>query len=106
MLDLSTLNYIDSSNKQSSYKITWKPVVIVTGTYSNMLKNTYGNLSFDRVQLLTLNLQSFLKGIVHFPILALSIIFIEISSWSANSINPGQTIRTCRLALVYTGGKG
>ena len=31
---------------------------------------------------------------------------IRIWSWSANSVEPGQIARMCRLALLYTGGKG
>ena len=27
-------------------------------------------------------------------------------SWSANSIEPGQTTHMCRLAWLYNGGKG
>ena len=31
---------------------------------------------------------------------------MKTQSWSANSIEPGQTARMCRLAWLYTGGKG
>ena len=31
---------------------------------------------------------------------------IKIRSWSASSIEPGQTARIRRLAWLYTGGKG
>ena len=59
---------------------------------------------------LTLNLLNFLNGIIQLPFLDLSIIiFRDIKmitwSWSANSIQPGQTEWMCRLAWLYTGGK-
>ena len=65
--------------------------------------------------LLTLNLLNFLYGIIHLTILAESIIFFFFfgggiskykTCWSANSIEPGQTARTCMLTRLYTGDKG
>ena len=61
--------------------------------------------------LLTLTMPNFLNGIFHPPFLELSIIIfsdvkMKTQSWSANSIEPGVTARMCRLAWLYTGGKG
>jgi hypothetical protein len=52
-----------------------------------------------------------LNGLVPLPSLGLSIINfrdinLNISSLSANSIELGKTARICRLAWLYTGGKG
>jgi hypothetical protein len=60
---------------------------------------------------LTLNMLNILNGLVPLPFLGLSIINfrdinLNILSLSANSIEPGQTARMCRLAWLYTGGKG
>ena len=60
---------------------------------------------------LTINLLNFLNEIIQFPFLELTIIiFRDIKmrswSWSANSIEPGQTARMFRLAWIYTGRKG
>ena len=54
---------------------------------------------------LTLNLLNFIDVIIHLPVLELSIIIIRdiksrTWSWSANSIEPGQTVRTCTLAWL------
>ena len=45
---------------------------------------------------LTLNLPNFLNGKIHKALYC----------WLTSSIEPGQTIRMCRLAWLYTGGKG
>ena len=60
--------------------------------------------------ILTLNLLDFLNEIIHISFLALSItIFRDIKmknwSWSANSIEPGQSAQMGRLAGLYPGGK-
>ena len=60
---------------------------------------------------LTFNLLNFVNGIIHLSFLGLSIIiFRDIKmrtwSWSADSIEPSQIARTCRLAWLYIGGKG
>ena len=57
-----------------------------------------------------LNLLNFLNGIIHIPFLELPIkSFKEVKmltwSWSANSIESGQTAQICRLAWLYTGAK-
>ena len=52
---------------------------------------------------------NFLNRLVHCPFLELSITeFVEnkVRSWSANSVELGQTLVMCKLALLYTGGKG
>ena len=54
---------------------------------------------------ISFNLLNFLNGIIHLPNLELSIIMIT-CSWSANSMEPGHIAWKCRLAWLYTGGKG
>ena len=64
-----------------------------------------------KLSVLTLIMPNFLNEIILPTFLSLSIIiFKDVKiwtwSWSANSIEPGQTAWMCRLALLYTGGKG
>ena len=61
--------------------------------------------------LLTLTMPNFLNGIIHLPLFGtvhyrLRDIKMKTLSWPANSIEPGQTARMCRLVWLYTGGKG
>ena len=60
---------------------------------------------------LILTMPNLLNGIIHLLFSEFSIIIfrdvkMKISSWSTNSIEPGQTARMCRLSWIYTGGKG
>ena len=58
---------------------------------------------------LTLNLLNFLNSIIHLAFLELSIVKfrnINMRTWSANSIEPGQNARMYRLAWICSGGKG
>ena len=60
---------------------------------------------------LPLNLQNFLNRIFHLPFLELSIVIfrdnnVRTGSWSADSIEPGQTAQMCMLTWLYTDGKG
>ena len=61
-------------------------------------------------ELLTFNLLNFLNELINIQFLEQSIIiFIDIKMntwcWSANSIQPGQTVLMCKLSWHYTGGK-
>ena len=73
---------------------------------SNQLSLLAGSLDRD----LTLTLLKSLNGRVHFSFLEMfiiNIINIKIRIWSDdNSIEPGQSAWMCRLAWLYTGGKG
>ena len=65
----------------------------------------------QQIKGLTLNLLNFLNWIIHLPFLELYIIMLrdiktKTWSWSANSVEPGQTVWMCRLTWLYTGGKG
>ena len=58
-----------------------------------------------------LNLLNFLNGIIHLPFFELNIIIVRdikfwTWSWSANSIEPGQTAQMYRLAWLYNGSNG
>ena len=58
---------------------------------------------------LTLTIPNFLNGKIHLTFLELSNIILgrlrwKLGSWSANSIESGQTARKCRLAWLYTVG--
>ena len=73
---------------------------------ASLLSESQGNI----LTTLTLNLLNFLNGIIHLPVLEMSIInFRNIKmrtwSWTANSIEPCQTPQMCRVAWLYTGGK-
>ena len=67
----------------------------------------YPGLILEVKTILTLHLLNFLNGINRLkfwnsPLSFLGISRWELESWSANSIEPGQT---CRLAWIYTSGK-
>ena len=55
-----------------------------------------------RYNYLTIILLNFLNGIIW----NLSLSFLATRSWSANTIDPGHTAHTCRLAWLTTGDKG
>ena len=62
--------------------------------------------------LLTLNLLTFLNGIIHLPSIfgTVNYYFRDVKmktwSWLTNSIEPGQTARDCMLAWLYSGTFG
>ena len=68
-------------------------------------------ISDSNVTGVTLKLMNFLNVLTTLPFLELSIIILgifrsELLSWSANSIEPGQTVQMFWLAWLYTSGKG
>ena len=82
-----------------------------------LIKRKYNLIYFDNVgkfmsETLTLNPLNFwiihltFVGTVHCRTLYFRDIKMRTKSWSASSIKPGQTARMCRLARLYTGGKG
>ena len=95
------INYVDNSSALvSNISI---PVVRLHQNHSFLF---YQNIT----GVLTLFMPNFLNGIIHLQFLALSIIILrdikmETCSWSASSIESGQTARMCRLAWLYTGGR-
>ena len=84
---LKTWNYICKCNKQC--------------TAIQMFLHSCRIMSFI---LLTLIMPNFLNGKIHLPFLALSIIIfrdikMKTYSWSASSIEPGQTARMCTFGV-------
>ena len=68
-------------------------------------KNSFFYLSVILTSLcLTLSLPNFLNGLFWNCMAIIILRDIKITTWSANTIEPGKTTQVYRLAMLYTGG--